>query len=304
MQLLARRFDLADGRFLGKLPPGAAMPEVLVTCEEPPLASRSERAPRVDVEAMIDEALHGPTTTSAPRPGIGTIAPARARRQYSFSRLYGTLHLPPAVDDADRPSEPSIDPRGLGTLVHAVLAALDLRQPGSCRELVERYAKRHLGEDPAQVAIAVQMIEQFVASPRFASLAAAQEDHPEIEFLLRWPLEASAEPETLISGYLDRLYRDSHGNWHILDFKTNRVGKSGVASVAASYEMQMLVYGLATEQILGVAPASLTLHFLRSGQEHVFAWNAAARQRAVQLVESGIAASIAAAGVTQPAGMT
>jgi ATP-dependent helicase/nuclease subunit A len=299
MQLLARRFDLADGRFLGKLPPGAAMPEVLVTCEEPPPASQSERDTRVDVEAMIDEALHGPTATIAPRPGIGTIVPGqRARRQYSFSRLYGTLHLPPpTVDEADRLSEQSIDPRGLGTLVHAVLAALDLRQPGNSQELVARYAKRHLGEDPAQVAIAVKMIEQFVASPRFASLASAQEDHAEIEFLLRWPLEASAEPETLIGGYLDRLYRDAQGNWHVLDFKTNRVGKSGVAALAASYEMQMLVYGLATEQILGVPPASLTLHFLRTGEEHAFAWNAAARQRAVHLVESGIAASIAAAGV-------
>ena len=83
-----------------------------------------------------------------------------------------------------------------------------------------------------------------------------------------------------------------------LDFKTNRVGKSGVAALAAAYEMQMLVYGLATEQILGVPPASLTLHFLRTGEEHAFAWNAAARQRAVQLVEAGIAASVAADRVT------
>jgi len=37
---------------------------------------------------------------------------------------------------------------------------------------------------------------------------------------------------------------------------------------------------------------------LRTGEEHAFAWNAAARQRAVQLVESGIAASVAADAVT------
>jgi ATP-dependent exoDNAse (exonuclease V) beta subunit len=142
------------------------------------------------------------------------------------------------------------------------------------------------------------MIERFVASPRFAELAAAQEDHAEIEFLLRWPLAASAEPETLIGGYLDRLYRDARGNWHVLDFKTNRVGESGVAPLAAAYEMQMLVYGLATEQILGMPPASLTLHFLRTGAEHAFAWDAAARERAVRLVEMGIAASVATAVAT------
>ena len=80
----------------------------------------------------------------------------------------------------------------------------------------------------------------------------------------------------------------------MVDFKTNRVGDSGVAGLAALYEMQMLVYALATEQILGVGPTSLTLHFLRTGAEHQFAWNAAARERAVRLVEAGIAASIAA----------
>ncbi len=300
LQLLSRRFDLNDGRFLGILPAGATMPEVRVTSQEPPPASRWERTPRVDVEAMIDEALHSPGSSAAHRHGIDTIVPSKkARRQYSFSRLYGTLHLPPqVVDDPDRLAERSVDPRGLGTLVHAVLAALDLRQPSNCQELVNRYAKRHLGEDPGQAAIAVQMIERFVASPRFAELAAAQEDHAEIEFLLRWPLPASAEPETLIGGYLDRLYRDARGNWHVLDFKTNRVGESGVAPLAAAYEMQMLVYGLATEQILGVPPASLTLHFLRTGAEHAFDWDAAARERAVRLVEAGIAASVAGAGAT------
>ena len=239
----------------------------------PPPASRGERTHRVDVEAIIEDALHSPRSTT-PRHGIDTIVPnRRARRQYSFSRLYGTLHRrPQAVDDVDSPAERVLDPRGLGTLVHAVLAAMDLRQPGKIEELVSRYAKRHLGEDPSGVAEAVRMIERFVASPRFAEIAAAQDDHAEIEFLLRWPLAAGKEPETLISGYLDRLYRDSHGDWHVLDFKTNRVGESGVARVAAAYEMQMLVYGLATEQILGVPPASLTLHFLRTGEEYAFSW--------------------------------
>jgi hypothetical protein len=60
--------------------------------------------------------------------------------------------------------------------------------------------------------------------------------------------------------------------------------------------MQMLVYALATEQILGVGPTSLTLHFLRTGAEHQFDWSVAARERAVLLVEAGIAASVAASG--------
>jgi hypothetical protein len=53
----------------------------------------------------------------------------------------------------------------------------------------------------------------------------------------------------------------------------------------------MLVYALASERILGVPPASLTLHFLRDGIEYPFAWDEAARRRGVALVDEAIAAA-------------
>jgi RecB family exonuclease len=94
----------------------------------------------------------------------------------------------------------------------------------------------------------------------------------------------------LLRGFIDRLYQDSAGLWHVLDFKTNRVQQKNVALAASGYEMQMLVYGLATERLLGSPPASLTLHFLRTGAEHAFAWNDDARERVTALVERGIEA--------------
>jgi len=48
------------------------------------------------------------------------------------------------------------------------------------------------------------------------------------------------------------------------------------------------LYALAAERILGSPPATLTLHFLRTGAEHQFAWDDAARQRVVTLVNDGI----------------
>ena len=139
---------------------------------------------------MLDEALQQPFS-GAPRREIEPV-PVRpqARRQFSFSRLSGTLHPRPLVaDDSDPPAARSIDPRGLGTLVHAVLAALEPSNANNRDELVRRHAMRHLNEDPGQVAEALAMVERFVASPRYAALSAAAEDHAEIEFLLRWPLE-------------------------------------------------------------------------------------------------------------------
>ncbi|HEV3136822.1 MAG TPA: PD-(D/E)XK nuclease family protein, partial [Pirellulales bacterium] len=114
----------------------------------------------------------------------------------------------------------------------------------------------------------------------------------EIEFLLSWPPGATTR-DIVLDGVIDRLYRDSAGNWHVLDFKTNRLGRIPLAEQAAAYEMQMLVYALASERILGVSPKSLTLHFLRTGAEHPFAWDDDARKRVVQLVNDGIAAASA-----------
>ena len=304
IELLARRFDLATGRFIGPLPKAESRPEVRVTTEEPPAqrTGRSRRA-KVDVEKMVDEVL---AAGGISRPSTRRIDPIEpdwsARPQYSFSRLAGTL------DRHDEPSEPSDsfsqspgDARGLGTLVHAVLAAMDFGKPVDIRDLVQLHALRHLDEGSVDAEAAREMIERFAASPRARELAAAKESHAEVEFLLAWPpddvpQEGAGPRKILIRGYIDRFYQDTGGRWHVLDFKTNRVGPAPLARQAAAYEMQMLVYALATERILKSAPASLTLHFLRTGAEHPFKWDDAARQRAVALVNDGIAAAVESAG--------
>ena len=52
--------------------------------------------------------------------------------------------------------------------------------------------------------------------------------------------------------------------------------------------MQMLVYALAVERILKRPPAEIVLHFLRGNHEHRFAWDAAARQRVMELVNAAM----------------
>src|SRR6185437_3323607 len=127
-----------------------------------------------------------------------------------------------------------------------------------------------------------------IQSDRAKELSQAAQLHREIEFVVSWPPEQPVAGGPYLHGVIDCLYQDPLGNWHLLDHKTNRTTKANLAKTAASYEMQMLIYGWAAERILNVAPASLTLHFLRSGLEYPFAWNDAARQRAVELVEQAM----------------
>ena len=291
-ELVARRLDLLSGRLVGPLPPKEPHPQILVTTEEPP-APKTDRAarPRFDLDKTIADVLSAKTISDSVARSIDPIAPDLSeRRQYSFSRLSGRLHVaeeqPLDVElDAERP----LDPRGLGTVVHAVLAAMDFGKSMDLPALVRVHAERHLADGSRDAGEALAMVERFAASARARELAAAAECHAEIEFLLAWPPDGSGPRKLSVSGTIDRLYRDAAGDWHVLDFKTNRVARGNLTPLAAAYEMQMLLYALATERIVGKAPKSLTLCFLRSGAEHSFQWNAEARDRVVAMVSGAIA---------------
>ncbi len=293
LELLASRFDLTNGRLVGPLPQEEPRPQIRVTSVEPPLPrSEHSRQPRVDVEKLISEALAQQATSPTSRQAVDPIEPDRtAWRQFSFSRLAGTIGPRREIDFSNEAAAASVDhARELGTLIHAVLAVMDFEHPQDAAELIDMHAPRHLPAGAAEIAEAKQLIARFAASPRAAQLAQARANHAEVEFLLAWPPDGQGPRETMIRGYLDRLVQDADGHWHVLDFKTNRVVPGQLAAHAAPYAMQMLVYALATESILGSAPASLTLHFLRTGEEFVFTWDDAARKRVVQMVDQAITA--------------
>jgi ATP-dependent helicase/nuclease subunit A len=303
-ELLARRFDLESGELAAELPDGLGVPRIRVTVDEPTLAepaSSSKR--RASLSQIVERAEQlAVAGTGGSAPSVAPIAPdATARRMFSFSRLSGVLRAgeaePHPIDELAPPAPTAqADALELGTLVHAVLAQLDFTSPGEIEPLLRRCAAAGGNRREMEQAIgdAVVMLTRFVKSPRAAELAAARELHAELEFLLAWPPEDVPDgreaPPCILEGVIDCLYQDPSGRWHILDYKTNRVTEAGVAKAAGPYEMQMLLYGLAVERILHEPPASLVLHFLRPGVEHGFEWNDAARRRAIELVDRGLAA--------------
>jgi ATP-dependent exoDNAse (exonuclease V) beta subunit len=187
----------------------------------------------------------------------------------------------------------------LGNLTHAALATMDLAVASDLEMRVRRLADKLRVRSGATLAEATRLLTGFLTSPRYRELAGAREVFREVEFLLAWPPRdvracvAAADPaqsaHRYLQGYLDCLYRDSTGRWQILDYKTNQISPETRAELVAKYELQMLVYGLAAEQSLGEPVAELTVHFLRTGDEHRYLWNDAARQRAVRLVDRAIA---------------
>jgi ATP-dependent helicase/nuclease subunit A len=301
LELLRRRFDLCSGAALED--PQRVLAKV--TCEEPPLPRKpTGPARRRDLQGTMDKARDLAAAGEGPIPALLAPVPVdrSARRPYSFSRLRGTMHPRPfhgagREDDESFSAPPALDPVGLGTLVHAVLA--DLAEGGddsrpAIEAMVRKHAWRHLPEATDELDEPIDLIAGLASSPRWVALRTASCVYTEIEFLLAWPPGNADAEAPYIQGFIDCLYQDSTGGWHLLDYKTNRVSPETLASTVASYEMQMLVYALAVERILKQPPAEIVLCFLRGNQEHRFVWDASARQRVLDLVNRAMEAAASA----------
>jgi hypothetical protein len=85
----------------------------------------------------------------------------------------------------------------------------------------------------------------------------------------------------------------------VLDYKTNQVDAANLQTTAAEYEMQMLVYALAVERIVGQPPASIVLHFLRPSLEWQFKLDSHSRRQLMDLVNRGIEGFVREGEATQ-----
>ncbi len=312
-ELLQRHFDLRTGTPCG----AASRPLVRVTSEEPALPRKaSPVAKSRDLIKTIADAQKLAAAGKGDVPDLlRPIAVDRdARQRYSVSRLHGTIRQQ-AVDSADFGEEElysavAIDPLGLGTLVHAALADLTAGKDYSrevIESLVRKHASIHLPSAVDGIDEATSMIAGLTQTPRWAAVRGASQTHAELEFLLAWPPDGAVGQVSnlpgnrqignlphgpFIQGFIDCLYQDSAGDWRLLDYKTNRISPQTISATVAGYQMQMLIYALAVERVLKRPPVEIVLHFLRGNVEHQFAWDDAARQRAVELVNAGLAGTI------------
>jgi ATP-dependent helicase/nuclease subunit A len=275
LKFLGSRFDLATGDCLVDLPPGYGKPEICVITEEPHSDRKEQSRTRgVDLGKLIEK-----TTTLAEKgrgdipDGVAMIpVDTAARRRFSFSRLWGTLKADFVSSiDAEITGPTQLDPLGFGTLVHELLERSAFDGSMDVRELCEFLAPQHL-EAPTseEIGEATRLVERFIASGRAAEIVTAKCVLQEVEFLLPWPENGSPR---YLHGYIDCLYQDTHGDWHLIDYKSNQVAAEDVTALAKQYEMQMFVYAGACERSLGKWPSEIAVCFLRPGVEYQFAWN-------------------------------
>ncbi len=307
LQLLSERFDLLTGQ--PRQAPAAggisilvkyskSLPKILVHQTAPQAMDIAhDPAPRgpalQSFRELVDEAVPDPlpeTLQSFP-PDLSL------RRRFNVSEIEmadadvraASSHSerPQSGLKATRPHAASTAPMDLsaaeqlGTLVHAALERIDFQNPQEITALVGACC----GGSGAKVdertrGAARTCLENVLASPLGAELAAARQIHREIEFLLAFPPRrngAPKEPEEIaiadsriISGTIDCLFESAQGKWTIVDYKTGvRDAKTPPSEILAEYEIQLGLYALAVEQLLKRLPDRIELVFMQQGVERV-----------------------------------
>ncbi len=317
-RLLGQRFDLETGRVLSELPAGYNVPQVKVTTTRPEAGPTQRARRRVNLVELLDTADAQPSDVdrATPREVRPIPADAAAIERFSFSQISGALGRAAddtAIENVDRvpatsPSSTDIDPLVLGELVHRVLAEWPALArvgdalAGDAAGLVHRYEKGQGDEQQPLIARAAELVATFIASQRAEAIRNARDVHCELEFLLPWPpttstTEAPAGSRSTqhLHGYIDCLYQDAAGAWHLLDFKTNRVSPENVTQAAEPYRLQLLLYAIAVQSALGFVPDEIAVVFLAAGREVSFTLDAAARQWMAAEIDRGIQALTGAA---------
>ncbi|MGI9458311.1 MAG: 3'-5' exonuclease [Aeoliella sp.] len=291
LKTLAESFDLASGEPTSTTTVGA-QPQVLANIVAPTAAPPFASAKRPNLLKLVEQAKREPTDYQTEALAAPLKVDPIWRRRFSVTRLSGQI-IPAGGDwwqgEAAAVTE-NLDPLRFGTLVHAVLERVDFAIPDTIAAWCEALAPQYHPIAANEAASAAgKLVADFITSPRAAEIRAADELHREVEFLMAWPPGATAKESRYLQGYLDCLYQGADGRWRVLDYKTNQCSAGEVSTLAAKYELQMLVYALAFEQNWGVGPDELVLHFLRTGVENVTPWNDAARVRAIEMVETALA---------------
>jgi ATP-dependent helicase/nuclease subunit A len=301
-QLVARRFHLDTGTPREPWPEDYPIVEARLAPDpiesSEPVASGASK----DLAALIETSDSAPAAevTAIARDVQPLAADETARRVFSFSQLSGRLQPAEELLDDDQhftvsPHEKrnADDGMTLGNLVHAMLADIPINQSANVSASAARHAERLLIDNGALIADATRLVQRFVSSPRAAQLAAARTCYREIEFVLAWPPHDDASPHSpLVQGFIDCIYQDGGGAWHIVDYKSHDVAAERIEVEAHRYRLQLGLYALAAEKVLKQPPVTLTLHFLRPGAEISWEWNDAARSQTTDQVTELLARQI------------
>lgn len=287
LKKLAERFDLETGepQILPKNgglvipePFAAVIPEVLAHREIPAVIEGKQTTTRgLPLGQFLPSVLEAVAETLPP-PLDPEVIRRGSRRQVSISELEGLMNVEELAREDLSPDEFTGEKIGehpigelelipaeeLGTLVHSVLERLDYSKPETLTQLLSTiWSSSRTRLNAERQELARRLIEPFLKTSAAQEIAAARRSFREIDFLLQGKLLCAEGGDLLISGTIDQLLESAEGKWIVADFKTGRRLIDDPEQLRAEYELQLGIYALAVEQILGRLPDEVWLIHLR-----------------------------------------
>jgi ATP-dependent exoDNAse (exonuclease V) beta subunit len=178
-----------------------------------------------------------------------------AGRAPSVRVTIATEYAAASVDTADDVAVESVGgdaarPHGkrFGTLVHAVLAAIDLRADRATVEAVAALQGRILGAPSDEVAAAVESAVRALRHPILVRAAAAAQCRRESHVTLR------LDDGELVEGVVDAAFVED-GAWTVVDFKTD----VEIAGRLDEYRRQAALYARAIAAATGMPARAVLL---------------------------------------------
>ncbi len=178
--------------------------------------------------------------------------------------------------------------RGIAT--HLLFQFCDLKRlkkEGAAAEIAHLVREKYLSDEDARRIAADRLseVEAFRSSTLIDKMIEAEASgrlYREFRFNLLFPAEAFTSDERtkelyrgesiLVQGVIDCLYVDGEGEYHLLDYKTDRLTRRELESRAlARYAMcraharQLAYYGMAVEKIFGKKPITREVYSLHLG---------------------------------------
>ncbi len=172
--------------------------------------------------------------------------------------------------------------RGIAT--HMLLQFCDfdlLTENGAEAELKRLTEKGFLSSSDALL-VRLKEVERFRNSKLLSDIRSAKKIYRELRFNVKLPADrftedgdtraALAGEYVLVQGVIDCLYVDADGEYHLIDYKTDRLSKDEFADrelarqkMYDKHSLQLSYYRLAVKEIFGVYPSSVEVYSLPLG---------------------------------------
>ena len=149
-----------------------------------------------------------------------------------------------------------------GSLTHAVFEHLidkndseaELRK--RAHQLVVSSASLEESQYGPMVEVVMKHVRAFRTSELGQTILAAAESRTEFSV-------STVFGEDYLTGTIDRIYKNDHGLWCLIDYKTDNIPPESLESRASHHKPQLLFYALLIQRLYGQEPVPATLFFLR-----------------------------------------